>query len=83
MPFSFVPLWFAKEILNDLHLTWREAALMGFVPRVRKGLQKSAGFGYLFPEGSYGGLVRASGVIAHGKVAKLVADSALWSFSYL
>ena len=77
MPFSFVPLWFAKEILDDLHLTWREAALMGFVPCVRKGLQKSAGFGYLLSEGSYGRLVRASGIITHGKVAKLVADSAL------
>ena len=56
---------------------------MGFVSRVRKGLQKSAGFGYLFPEGSYGGLVCASGIVTHGKVAKLVADSALGSFSFL
>ena len=77
------PLRFTKEILDDLHLSWREAALVGFVPRVREGLQKSAGFRYLFPEGSYGGLVRASGVIAHGKVAKLVAVSALGPFSYL
>lgn len=78
VPFSFVPLWFAKKILDDLHLPWREAALVGFVTRVRKGLQKAAGFRYLFPEGSYGGLVCASGIVTHGKVAKLVADSALW-----
>jgi hypothetical protein len=77
------PLWFAKKILDDLHLSWREAALVGFVPRVRKRLQKSAGFGNLLPEGSYGGLVCASGIVTHGKVAKLVADSALWPFSYL
>ena len=56
---------------------------MGFVPRVRKRLQKSAGFGYLFSEGSYGGLVRASGIVTHGVVAKLVTVSALGSFSYL
>ena len=77
------PLRFAKKILDDLHLSGREAALVGFVPRVRKRLQKSAGFRYLLSEGSYGGLVRASGIITHGKVAKLVADSALGSFSYL
>ena len=77
MPFIFVPLWFAKEIFDDLHLTWREAALVGFVPRVRKRLQKAAGFRYLFSEGSYGCLVRPSRIIAHGKVSKLVADSAL------
>jgi hypothetical protein len=83
VPFSFVSLWFAKEILDDLHLTGSEAALVGFVPRVRKRLQKSAGFRYLFSEGSYGRFVCPSGIVTHGKVAKLVADSALGPFSYL
>lgn len=35
VPFSFVPLRFTKKILDDLHLSGREAALVGFVPRVR------------------------------------------------
>ena len=77
------PLWFAKKILNDLHLSWREAALVGVVPRVRKRLQKSAGFGYLLSEGSYGRFVCASGIVTHGPRAESATSLATLPFSFL
>lgn len=76
--FFFVPLWFAKEIFDDLHLTWREPALVFLVARIPERLQKAAGFGYLLSEGSYGRLVCPSGIIPHGQVAKLATAPALW-----